>query len=349
MTDHERRLTVPADEFELVERLTEPSQDTQEAAAELGGDVLILGAGGKMGSTLALLLHRSLTAIGSPYRVICVSRFTDAESAMVLGRAGIRTISCDLMDRKELDRLPDAPNVLYLVGSKFGSATNPSQTWAINTLLPALVAERFRSSRIVALSTGNVYPFVAADSRGADEGTAPDPVGEYAQSCLGRERMFAYMSERHGTAVALIRLNYATDLRYGVLLDIAQCVVAGDPVDLQMGCFNTIWQRDANAVLIKAFRLCSSPPDALNLTGPDVIRVRDAAERMASLMGVGRPAFMGAEAPTALLSDARRCWSLFSGPEVSSDTLIEWTAAWVKAGGRTIGKPTKFTVRDGRF
>lgn len=349
MTTAECTIAPPADEFELVERLTEPSDDTRTAAADLGGDVLILGAGGKMGSSLALLLHRSLAVAGSSHRVICVSRFTDAESAMVLGRAGIRTIGCDLMDRKELERLPDTPNVLYLVGSKFGSASNPAQTWAINTLLPALVAERFRAARIVALSTGNVYPFVAPETGGASEDTPPDPIGEYAQSCLGRERMFAYMSERYGTPVVLVRLNYATDLRYGVLLDLAQRVIAGEPIAVETGYVNTIWQRDANAALIQAFRLCSTPPAVLNLTGPDIIRVRDAAERMAALMGVPKPTFVGTEAPTALLSNASRCWSLFPGPSVSSSTLIAWTSAWVKSGGPTIGKPTKFAVRDGRF
>ncbi len=348
-TFSENTVAAPADEFELIERLTEPSDDTCTAAAGLGGDVLILGAGGKMGSSLALLLHRSFAAAGSSHRVICASRFTDAGSAMVLGRAGIRTVACDLMDRKELERLPDAPNVLYLVGSKFGSASNPAHTWAVNTLLPALAAERFRSARIVALSTGNVYPFVAPETGGATEDTPPDPVGEYAQSCLGRERLFTYMSERHETPMVLVRLNYATDLRYGVLVDVAQRVFAGEPINVDMGYVNTIWQRDANAALIQAFRLCSTPPAILNLTGTDIIRVRNVAERMAELMGVAKPVFVGTEAPTALLSNASRCWSMFPGPRVSSSTLIEWTSRWVMSGGPTIGKPTKFAVRDGRF
>jgi nucleoside-diphosphate-sugar epimerase len=349
MSEIETNPNPPSDEFELMERLTHPSPAVMETARDLNGDVVILGAGGKMGASLALLLHRSISAAGMPHKVVCVSRFTDASVAMMLGRAGIRTIGCDLFDRKELERLPDAPNVLYLVGSKFGASANPTHTWAVNAYLPALVAERYRTSRIVALSTGNVYPFVAPETGGATEDTAPDPVGEYAQSCLGRERIFAYMSERQGTPVLLVRLNYATDLRYGVLVDIAQKVNAGEPVNVAMGFLNTIWQGDANAVLLQAFRLCATPPPALNLTGPEILSVRSVATELAALMGVAVPTFEGSESPTALLSNASRCWSLFPGPAISTETLIRWTAHWTKLGGTTIGKPTHFEVRDGKF
>lgn len=345
----EASLGAPANEFELIERLTAPSDMTVAAARALKGDVVILGAGGKMGTSLALLIHRSLAAAQAPYRVMCVSRFSDAGTAMTLGRAGVRTIACDLMNRKDLERLPDAPNVLYLVGSKFGTSSNPAYTWAINTILPAAVAERYRSSRIVALSTGNVYPFVSPDTGGATEDTPPDPVGEYAQSCLGRERVLTYMSQTHATPMALVRLNYASDLRYGVLVDLAQQLAAGNPVSVVMGYVNTIWQGDANRVLLQAFDICSSPPSVLNLTGPDVVSVRAAAGELARVMGLPEPRFDGVEGPTALLSNATRCWTLFGSPSVTTAMLTEWTGQWVASGGPTIGKPTHFEVRNGQF
>ncbi|MBM3493524.1 MAG: NAD-dependent epimerase/dehydratase family protein [Armatimonadetes bacterium] len=332
-----------------MERLTVPSPETIEAARALRGDVLILGAGGKMGSSLALMMHRSLAAARSAHKVLCVSRFSDAGAAMTLGQSGIRTIACDLMNRKDLERLPDAPYVMYLVGSKFGTTTTPSHTWAINTLLPASVAERFRAARIVALSTGNVYPLVSPATGGATEDTPPEPVGEYAQSCLGRERVLAYVSGLHDIPMLIVRLNYATDLRYGVLLDLAQRIAGRDPVSVGMGFFNTIWQGDANRVLCRAFGLCASPPAILNLTGPDTVSVRSVSYRLASALGAPEPAFYGQEQATALISNAQRCWSMLGGPSVSTDTLIEWTAAWVRNAGATLGRPTHFEVRDGKF
>ncbi len=345
----ESRQAPPSSEFELVDRLTAPSSDAVEAARKLGGDVLVLGAGGKLGPSLALLLHRSMVASGSPHRVVCVSRFSDADTAMMLGRAGIRTIAADLMNRKDLDRLPDARYVYHLAGSKFGTTGNAARTWAVNALLPAMVAERFRSSSIVALSTGNVYPFVAPASGGATEDTPPDPVGEYAQSCLARERILEHMSATHGTPVLLVRLNYACDLRYGVPLDIAQRLASGRPVDVQMGYFNVLWQGDVNRVLIRASELSASPPAVLNLTGPDIVSVRDAAARLAAAMDLPPPTFEGREGDTALLSDARRCWGLYGPPAVTTDQLLEWTAHWVRIGGPTLSKPTHFEVTDGRF
>jgi nucleoside-diphosphate-sugar epimerase len=281
--------------------------------------------------------------------VICVSRFGSPEARDYLHRHGVETVSCDLLDRDELRALPDAPNVVYLAGFKFGASGAPHRTWAMNAFLPALVGERFSAARIVALSTGNVYPQVPPASGGAAEGTPPSPVGEYAQSCLARERMFEYMAEAHGTRSVLIRLNYATDLRYGVLLDIAQRVYGGMPVDVGMGWLNTIWQGDANAILLRAFELCSAPPDVLNVTGPELISVRDAAHRFAELLGRPAPEFTGEEAETALLNDAHRCSALFGPPRVGADTLIEWTAAWVAAGLPTLGKPTHFETRDGKY
>jgi nucleoside-diphosphate-sugar epimerase len=339
----------PSNEFELIDRLTTPTADCVDAASRLHGDVLLLGAGGKLGPSLALLLHRSLVASGSQCRVVCVSRFSDAGTAMMLGRAGIRTIAADLMDRKELDRLPDAPYVYHLAGSKFGTTGNAARTWAMNALLPAMVAERFRSSSIVALSTGNVYPFVPPASGGATEDAAPGPVGEYAQSCLARERVLEYVSAQHGTGILLVRLNYACDLRYGVPVDIAQRVASGQPVDLTMGYFNVLWQGDVNRILIRAAELCSTPPTILNLTGPETISVRDAAARLAAGMGFPPPSYEGTEQGSALLSNAGRCWRMYGPPNVTTDQLLEWTAHWVRLGGSTLNKPTHFEVTDGRF
>lgn len=339
----------PSTEMELAERLTEPTEAGIKAAAALDGDVLILGAGGKIGPWLALMIHRALLRSGSRHRVTCVSRFSDASVAMMLGRAGIRTIAADLMDRKQLERLPDAPVVYYLAGMKFGTSGNPSTTWALNVLLSFLVAERFRASRIVALSTGNVYPLVPVSGGGATEDTPPDPVGEYAQSCLGRERLLEYVSRSHGTPMLLVRLNYASDLRYGVLVDLAVKVQQGALVDVSMGYFNTIWQGELNDVLVRCVELCASPPTVLNVTGPEVLSVRDRARRLAELMDMPVPSFEGVEGETALLSDASRCWSRFGPPSVDAETLTEWTAHWVSLGGPLLGKPTHFEVRNGRF
>jgi len=342
-------IDAPRSEAELDELLSSPTPETVEAVAHLGGDLLLLGAGGKMGPSLARLAKRSIDAAGLGHRVICVSRFGSGGLAARLREDGIETISADLLDRAQLASIPDAPNVVYLAGFKFGASAAPHRTWAMNAYLPALVAERFDEARIVALSTGNVYPQVPASSGGADESTPPEPIGEYAQSCLARERMFEYMAETYGTRSVLIRLNYATYLRYGVLVDVAGKVFRGEPVDVTMGWINTIWQGDANAVLLRALDLASAPPTVLNLTGPELVSVREAARELASLLGRPEPSFTGAEAEAALLSDASRCFSLYGTPRVPAGQLLEWTAAWVGAGLPTLGKPTHFETRDGRF
>jgi nucleoside-diphosphate-sugar epimerase len=342
-------IDAPRSEAELEELLTSPTPETAAAVSALDGDLLLLGAGGKMGPTLARLAKRSIDAAGVGHRVICVSRFGSGDLAARLRGQGIETVARDLLDREALATVPEAPNVVYLAGFKFGASAAPHRTWAMNSFLPALVAERFRDARIVALSTGNVYPQVPPASGGATEATPPAPVGEYAQSCLARERMFEYMAEVHGTRSVLIRLNYATDLRYGVLLDVAGKVHRGEPVDLAMGWINTIWQGDANAVLLRAFELCASPPDVLNLTGPELISVRDAANELAALLDAPAPSFTGEEAETALLSDASRCHDLYGLPRVPARTLIEWTASWVAGDLPTLGKPTHFETRDGAY
>jgi nucleoside-diphosphate-sugar epimerase len=341
-------LSTPRSEEELETLLSTPTAGTIDAASRLDGDLLVLGAGGKMGPSLARLAKRSLEEAGAPHRVICVSRFSALDVPAQLEGFGIETIAADLLERDQLDRLPDAPNVIYLAGMKFGTSGAPALTWALNCYLPAIVAERFRTARIVALSTGNVYPFVPIASGGADEETPPDPVGEYAQSCLGRERMFEYMASKHGTRVLLVRLNYATDLRYGVLLDIAQKVHQGEPVDVSMAAVNTIWQGDANGVLLRAFELCANPPDVLNVTGPEAVSVREAALRFAELLG-SAARLTGTESDVALLSTASRCHTLFGPPRIPVDTLVEWTADWVRTGMPTLDKPTHFETRDGTF
>jgi len=345
----QRTIDPPRSEAELDDLLTTPTESTVAAVSRLDGDLMLLGAGGKMGPSLAALAKRSLESAGLPHRVICVSRFGSGDIASLLREQGIETISCDLLDRSCYDELPDAPNIVYLAGFKFGASAAPHRTWALNAYLPALVAERFTDARIVALSTGNVYPQVSVSSGGATESTEPAPVGEYAQSCLARERMFEYMAEAHGTRSVLVRLNYATDLRYGVLLDIAGRVQAGAPVDVTMGWLNTIWQGDANAVLLSAFELCKSPPDVLNLTGPEILSVRDTAHEFARLLDRPEPDVVGSEAELALLSNASRCHALFGPPRIDEQTLIEWTASWVAGAQPTLGKPTHFETRDGRF
>jgi nucleoside-diphosphate-sugar epimerase len=340
--------STPQSDEELEALLSTPTPETVEAASRLDGDLLVLGAGGKMGPSLAKLAKLSIEEAGASHRVICVSRFSASDVPAQLESIGIETITADLLDPSGLARLPDAPNVTYLAGMKFGASAAPGLTWALNCYLPAIVAERFRAARIVALSTGNVYPFVPTSSGGADEATPPAPVGEYAQSCLGRERMFEYMASKHGTRVLLVRLNYATDLRYGVLVDIAQKVYRSEPVDVSMSRVNTIWQGDANAVLLRAFDLCDNPPYVLNVTGPEAVSVREVALRFAERFGRSARV-VGTESDVALLSDASRCHALYGRPRVPVDTLVEWTAEWVRREMPTLDKPTHFETQDGKF
>jgi nucleoside-diphosphate-sugar epimerase len=340
--------SAPDDEAQLDEYLSRPRASTIAALAGLEGDLLVLGAGGKMGLSFAAMAARSLRAAGeTTRRVIAVSRFHDGVEPF--HAAGVETINADLLDATALDALPDAPNVLFLAGMKFGSSGAQSLTWAMNVLLPGLVARRYPRARTVALSSGNVYPFSAVDSGGSREADAPDPVGEYALTCLGRERMFEHASRTAGLPVALIRLNYANALRYGVLVDICQRVLADEPVDVTMGSVNVIWQGDACAAILEAFQLCDAPPAILNVTGPETVRVRWVAERFAELLGRKPPRFTGVEAPTALLSDSSRMVELLGPPQVPLGQLIAWTADWVAGGRPLLGKPTGFQRRDGRF
>jgi nucleoside-diphosphate-sugar epimerase len=310
--------------------------------------VLGLGAGGKMGPSLARLAANALGRAGGARAVTAVSRFSSAAARAGLEAAGVRTIQADLLDDAHLDALPDAPNVVYMVGTKFGTTGNEHLTWANNAYVPGRVAQRYRASRIVAFSTGNVYPLTPVAWGGSAETDAPGPVGEYAQSCLGRERVFEHFSRRHGTPVVLLRLNYAIDLRYGVLLEVARAVREGRPVDLAMGAVNVIWQGDANEVALRSLAVASSPPLALNVTGPETASVRRLALRLGGLLG-REPVLTGEERATALLSNASRAHGLFGYPRVTLERMLEWTAAWVESGGETLDRPTHFQEREGAF
>jgi nucleoside-diphosphate-sugar epimerase len=335
-------------EEELEERLARPRPEDAAFARTLTEDVLVLGAGGKMGPSLARRVRRSVGAAGVSRRVLAVSRFADPAVAAALAQDGVETIACDLLDPRQVGSLPRVGNVLYLAGRKFGSTDRPDLTWAQNTIVPALVARHFARSRIVVFSTGNVFAPVGSTSAGAAEDDAPDPVGEYAQSCLGRERVFEHFSHEQGTSCVLFRLFYAVDLRYGTIVDIARRVFAGEPVDLRVPRVNALWQGDANSYAFRSLALCQSPPRPLVVTGPTPVSVRAVAERFGALMG-RTVRFEGEEGPVSLLGNPTRCLSLLGPPEVGLDRLVEWTASWVSRGGRSLGKPTHFESTDGRF
>jgi nucleoside-diphosphate-sugar epimerase len=336
-----------SDQAELEEELSRPTKADVAALQGLAGDILVLGVSGKMGPSLARLARRASDEAGARRRIIGVARFSARGARDELERHGIETLACDVLDRAELARLPDCPNVIYMVGQKFGTSGNQPLTWATNVNAAALAAERFAASRIIAFSTGNVYPLSSVSGRGPNEDDPLGPVGEYAQSALGRERMFEFFSQKNGTKVAILRLNYAIEPRYGVLRDLADAIVRGDTIDLAMGHVNVIWQRDADSVALRALGRCSSPPFVLNVTGP-VQSVHDLAERLGSRLGV-KPRFEGTEQETALLSDPTLCRKEFGQPEMAVGAMIERVADWVKAGGGGLGKPTHFQQREGEF
>lgn len=335
-------------ESQLEDVLTSPSAALLAAMEKLEGDLLILGIAGKMGPTMARLARRALDQAGKKTRIIGVARFTKPELRDRLEASGIETITADLLERGILGKLPDSPNVIYLAGMKFGSTGQEEMTWAMNAYLPALVADRYRGSRIVALSTGNVYPFTPILGPWPGEQHPVGPVGEYAQSCLGRERMFQYFSLKDHTPIALIRLNYATDLRYGVLVDVARKVFSGTTINLSMGYANVIWQGDANEAILRCLEHCSAPAFVLNLTGPQPISIREMAEEFGRKFNK-KPILEGREERTALLSDATRYVQLLGQPKVTIERLIQWVAFWVQKGGPFLDKPTHYDARDGKF
>jgi nucleoside-diphosphate-sugar epimerase len=328
----------------LDELLCRPSQALIDDLQKVDGDIMILGVAGKMGPTLAGLAKAAL-----PHRrVIGVARFSDRNVKDWLQARGIETINCDLLDEAAIKALPKTQNIVFMAGRKFGAEGDLSLTWAMNAHVPALVAQAFADSRIVAFSTGCVYPFVPVNGKGADESLAPDPPGEYAQSCVGRERMFEYFSRKFATAGRLFRLNYAIDMRYGVLHDIATKVLGGKPIDVSLGHVNFIWQGDASAQALRCLAHCDTPTSPINVSGHEILSVRDLAAKLGARLG-REPTIVGKEEPTAWLTDTSQATKLFGLPIVDTAQLIAWTADWVARSMPSLGKPTKYEVRDGRY
>ena len=333
-----------ADVEALDDLLCRPSQALIDDLAKVDGDIMVLGVAGKMGPTLAGLAKAALP----DRRIIGVARFSDPGVKDWLRARGVETINCDLLDESALRTLPQVPNILFMAGRKFGAEGDLSLTWAMNAHVPALVAQAFPRSRIVAFSTGCVYPFVAVDGSGADESVAPDPPGEYAQSCVGRERMFEYFSKKFSTPGRLFRLNYAIDMRYGVLHDVASKVLHGMPIDVSLGHVNFIWQGDAASQALRCLAHCDVPTSPINVSGHEILRVRDLAAKLGALLG-REPVIVGSEQPTAWLTDTSQAVKLFGLPIVDTERLIAWTADWVTRSMPNLGKPTKYEVRDGRY
>lgn len=334
--------------LELEEMMTTPSDQLVEEMKQIDGDILILGVGGKMGPTLAQLAKRAIDAAGVDKKVIGVSRFSNPKEREKLEAFGIETIAADLLDDKALQNLPDAKNIIFMAGNKFGTKGNEHFTWAMNAYLPGRVAEKYKHSRIVAFSSGNIYPLTEVAANNCSEKQAPGPIGEYAQSCLGRERVLTNFSHRNGTDLLIFRLNYAIDLRYGVLLEIAQHVYHDKPFDITMGSVNVIWQGDANEYAIRSLLHCDSPPNIVNVTGPETLSVRWLAEEFADRFGK-EALFVGEEQPTALLNTAAKAHKLFGYPKVTIEEMLDMTAEWVKNGGEVSDKPTHFQEREGDF
>jgi nucleoside-diphosphate-sugar epimerase len=335
-------------EAELDEWLTRPRPVLVGAIRGLSSPLVILGGGGKMGPSLAVLARRAAVEAGHPLEVIVVSRFRDVGVRGWLEGRGVHTLAADLLDPQAYGGLPDAGNVAYLVGLKFGTSRDPASTWVANTLIPARVSERYAKARITALSTGNVYPFSSVEGSGAVETDPLTPVGEYANAAVARERIFEWFSRERGIRVSLLRLSYAVDLRYGVVVDIAQRVARGEPVDLSNGHFNCIWQGDANEAVLRSFELAATPATAWNLCRPEAFSVRETALAFGRIFG-REVRFEGTPGETALLSNTSKLSSVLGDPSVSFETLLRWVAHWVAHGGRSLGKPTHFENRDGHY
>jgi len=332
----------------LEDLLSTPTSGSVKMFSGIEGDIMFLGIGGKIGPSLASMARRACEEAGVEKRMYGVALFESEEQRKQLERIGIETFHGDLLDPDFIHSLPKVRNVYFLAGMKFGSEENLSLTWAVNSYMPALVAEYYKASNIVAFSTGCVYPLVSVESGGSLESDAPGPVGEYAQSCLGRERMFEYGSKQHGTKVCLIRLNYSVELRYGVLVDIALNVKNQMPIDLSMGYFNVIWQGDVNDMVLRSLEICESPAKILNITGPEILSVRQVAKAFGKLFNT-EPEFVNEEARTALLNNSEQAFQLFGHPKVTTGQIIKWIAGWISEGRELLGKPTHYEVRDGKY
>jgi len=328
--------------------LSTPSESVVEMFARLEGHLLMVGAGGKMGPTMVRMAQRAIEQSGSTMQLTAVSRFTNADTQRKLETQGVRTIACDLLQPDQVSQLPDCSHLINLSGFKFGAAAQPEMTWATNCDIPNTLCRRFDDTKIVAFSTGNVYGDVPVHSGGCIESDELRPVGEYAMAALGRERMFQYYCTQLNIPTVLVRLNYATELRYGVLVDIAQSVIDGEPIDLSTGYVNVIWQGDANALALRCLEQTQVPANILNLTGPAVVSVKEVAKRVAEFAEVSVE-FKGSENETALLSQAAQNYPQIGTPRFSMETMVRWTTEWIQKGGPTLGKPTKFNVTDGKF
>lgn len=328
--------------------LATPSPALINDMAKIKGDIMILGAGGKMGPTLCLLVKNACKAANIQKRIIAVSRFSDAVASQLLKDNGIEIISADLMDEGILNTLPDCENIIYMAGRKFGTDGQEYLTWAMNAWLPSLVAQRYKNSNIVVFSSGNIYPFVPIHSGGCDESIKTIPAGEYAMSCLARERMFEYGSNTYGTKVFIYRLNYAVDLRYGVFHDIATNILNNEPISISTPVFNCIWQGDANEIAIRGLLHCTSPSNKVNVTGPETVSVKYIANKLGKLLGK-EPVFSGEEDINALLSNTSKSIEIFGYPTYGINEMVEMQAKWILNGGRSLGKPTHFEERKGSF
>lgn len=338
----------PQTESELEELLSRPTAGVLAALTRMSGDYMLLGASGKMGPTLARMVRRGLDEVGKRSSVTAVARFSNPAAEMSLRHAGVATLKADLLDAASVSTLPDAGNVFFMAGQKFGTAKHPELAWAMNTIVPAYVAERYKSSRMLVFSTGCVYPNTTVDSGGSVEGDDLAPLGDYANSCVGRERVFGWFSHKHHTPLSIFRLNYSVDLRYGVLVDVAQKVLRGVPVDVTMGYTNLIWQGDANARAVQCLEQASVPPFVLNVTGGEIVSIREVALHFARIFG--REALItGREADTALLSNAARSVELFGEHQVSVNGMVQWVAEWLSRGGHTLDRPTHYERFDGKY
>lgn len=333
---------------QVYKKLLQPSPDLLADIATLEGDIIILGVGGKMGPALARAAKQAIDKAGVKKNVIGVARFNEPGLQQALENEGIETIKADLLNETELQALPQVKNVLYLAGMKFGTTGNESYTWAMNAYLPGRVAEKFKDSNIVVFSTGNVYPLSNADGPGATENITAEPIGEYAQSCLGRERMFQYFSAKNNTPILIYRLNYANDVSYGILLEIVKSVKEQRPIDLSMGTVNVIWQGDANEIALRCLHHCTVPGKILNVTGPETLSTRWLAETFGRMMGI-QPTFTNEEQPTSLLSNASECFRLFGQPKTSLRQMMDVILEWYEQGGKIIDKPTHYTERKGKY
>lgn len=335
-------------EEKLNEMLATPSQKLIEDIKKIKGDIMVLGAGGKMGPTLCILAKNAIKAAGIEKRVIAVSRFSDPYALDLLHSNGVETISADLLDRESLEALPEVENIIYMAGRKFGTDGQEYLTWAMNSTLPAFVAYKFRKSNIVVFSSGNIYPIVPISSGGCTEDDKVQPIGEYAMSTLARERAFEYAARQYGTKVFIYRLNFAVDLRYGVIFDCAKKILDGTPISLSTPCFNFIWQGTANEIAIRGLLHCESPMKIMNVTGPEIVSIKRTAEKLGKYLGKA-PVFEGEEGTNGYLNNASRCVELFGYPDVSPETLIRWQAEYILDGCRTIDKPTHFEERKGSY